>query len=171
VELDFAAGTASTDADSLTLESIEGALGTRFDDSLFGDGRHNEFFGLGGSDLIHGRAGFDYSRYDSSSRRIRANLAEGVATGEGTDELISINALVGSRNNDVLVGDRVVNWIYGGRGNDLLLGGDGADTLFGGADDDALVGEEGNDDLFGGTGEDVCDQGRGRGRERSCVSV
>ena len=68
------------------------------------------------------------------------------------DQLIDIENLVGSNNDDELTGDAGNNELSGLDGDDLLAGGGGADTLLGG---------EGNDTIRGGGGEDVTDGGAG----------
>ena len=166
--IDLAAGTATAPGMNVTLQEIEGAIGTPFADSVLGNQGSNDLWGLGGDDTIDGAGGFDYARYDSSDRRIRADLALGTAIGQGSDALASIEALVGSRKDDELRGNDKVNFIYGIKGNDLVVGFGKADTLSGGPGADSLFGGTGNDDLFGGPGVDLCDQGPGSGTASSC---
>jgi Ca2+-binding RTX toxin-like protein len=168
VVVDLAAGTATAGADTVTLEEVEAAIGSAFADSLTGDGNQNEFFGLGGNDFIDGAGGFDYSRYDTATKRILASLTDGLARGQGTDRLVGIEGLVGGPRSDELVGNNAINFLYGLAGDDLLVGFGKDDTLFGGAGADGLFGGRGNDDLVGGPGPDLCDQGPGTGRESSC---
>jgi len=61
VIVDLAAGTAIGSGHSFgdTLISIEGAIGSQFHDSLFGDGGNNSLRGLNGSDDLFGAAGDD----------------------------------------------------------------------------------------------------------------
>ena len=66
------------------------------------------------------------------------------------DIFISIENLVGTKNDDRLVGDDLAN---------TLKGRAGADLLEGGAGDDTLEGEEGDDTLEGGLGADMIDGG------------
>ena len=61
------------------------------------------------------------------------------------DMLTGIGNLIGSRHNDVLIGDWNANRLDGGAGNDTLSGGDGDDTLNGGAGRDTLTGGVGAD--------------------------
>jgi hypothetical protein len=168
VVVDLAAGTATAGADTVTLEEVEAAIGSAFADTLTGDGNQNEFFGLGGNDFIDGAGGFDFSRYDTATKRILASLTDGLARGQGTDRLVGIEGLVGGPRSDELVGNNAINFLYGLAGDDLLAGFGKDDTLFGGAGADGLLGGRGNDDLLGGPGPDVCDQGPGTGRESSC---
>ncbi|MEX2407352.1 MAG: S8 family serine peptidase [Actinomycetota bacterium] len=166
--IDLTAGTAIAPGISVTLEGVEGGLGSAFADTLIGNGEQNEFFGLGGNDLINGMNGFDLSRYDFSTKRIRADLSQGVAVGQGSDELISVEGLTGSSRDDELVGDGNANALFGLKGDDLLGGLGKDDTLVGGPGADRLIGGRGNDDLFGGPGRDSCDQGPGSGTASSC---
>lgn len=166
--IDLTLGTAVAGGINATLEEVEGGFGSSFADVLIGDGATNEFFGMGGNDAIDGLGGFDYSRYDFATKRIRANLTDGLSTGEGSDSLTGIEGIVGGPKDDELVGNNKPNYLYGLRGNDVLAGFGKPDTLFGGAGADALFGGRGNDDLFGGSGRDFCDQAQGNGTESSC---
>ncbi len=166
--VDLSAGTAVAPGINATLEGVEGAMGSGFADTLLGNGRQNEFLGLGGDDAIDGRGGFDFARYDLSPGRIRANLGTGKAAGEGTDALDRVEGLVGGTGNDVLRGNGKANTLYGDRGNDVLRGGARPDLILGGPQADSLFGNGGNDDLRGGSGPDSCDPGPGGASLRSC---
>ena len=70
-----------------------------------------------------------------------------------------IEGLIGSRYNDVLIGDDNNNMfealhgadvVKGGGGDDTIWGGDGADDIFGGNNNDVLRGGAGADDINGG---------------------
>lgn len=69
--------------------------------------------------------------------------------------------LLGTLDNDVLVGGDVDGAITGGDGNDILNGLDGSDTLFGGEGNDTLFGAHGDDLLVGGPGDDLLVLGSG----------
>lgn len=166
--IDLTAGTAIAPGMSVTLEEVEGGFGSAFADTLIGNGEQNEFFGMDGNDLINGMGGFDFARYDLATKRIRADLSQGAAIGQGTDQLVSVEGLVGSRRDDELVGDNKANVLFGLGGEDLLDGLGRDDTLLGGAAADGLFGGRGDDDLFGGPGPDLCDQGPGTGIASSC---
>jgi Ca2+-binding RTX toxin-like protein len=101
--------------------------------------------GGAGNDSLRGGAGIDTASYASSVLPVRASLTTGLAIGEGRDELIGIENLVGGHGDDTLVGDAGRNRLTGGDGNDLLQGRDGNDVLVGGAGDDTLSGGAGND--------------------------
>ncbi|QUM71321.1 calcium-binding protein [Sphingopyxis granuli] len=166
------------------LLSIEGLIGSAFDDTLRGDGQNNVLLGGAGNDVLEGRggndvlygqagddhlwggAGADYldggdgddtAHYDDAASGVRADLS-GVFSGIGDaagDRFVSIENLVGSAFDDVLSGDAGANRIYGGDGADNLYGRDGDDALYGGAGDDNLQGGAGADLLDGGDGNDT----------------
>ncbi len=69
------------------------AIGSAFADHLTGNGAGNDFLGLGGDDDLDGRGGFDFVRYDFATKRIRADLGQGVARGEGADVLTALRGL------------------------------------------------------------------------------
>jgi Ca2+-binding RTX toxin-like protein len=71
-----------------------------------------------------------------------------------TDSLSGFENIIGSGNNDALIGSDVANEIDGGDGNDIILGLDGNDTL---------NGDGGNDTVIGGLGDDVMNGGAGSG--------
>ena len=63
--------------------------------------------------------------------------------------------LRGTKGDDALDGGDGHDLLKGGKGNDLLIGGDGNDLLKGGKDDDTLEGGMGSDTLRGGKGNDL----------------
>jgi uncharacterized repeat protein (TIGR01451 family) len=91
-----------------------------------GDGI-DQVFGRAGDDDLIGGTGFDLVRYDGAASRVRVDLAEGKATGEGTDALSLIDGIVGSPNGDVLRAGPGANEIYGRGGDDEIAGGRGFD--------------------------------------------
>jgi Tol biopolymer transport system component len=121
-----------------------------------------------GNDLVVGDAGIDTVSFSKASVGIVASLATGVAKGEGTDWIFSVENLIGSANGDSLSGTRKGNVLVGGAGSDHLYGGDGADHLNGGDGRDTLKGQAGNDDLNGGPKRDMCVQGPGTGARIAC---
>ena len=70
----------------------------------------------------------------------------------------SVEGLIGSDHNDVLIGNQKSNVIFGGDGDDWLIGDAGpkgkGDLLIGGDGDDVLFGGSGGDILIGGAGGD-----------------
>jgi Ca2+-binding RTX toxin-like protein len=172
------------------LKNLEGIIGSKFDDVLIGNSLRNNIQGLAGHDILIGNAGDDTldggDGIDTVSYRldpggITVNLDQNTATDGfgGTDTLLNIENVLGSAQNDLIIGNIGVNWLFGGNGsdiiragggddyaygedgNDTLYGGDGDDFLDGGLGNDSLFGDMGNDRLFGGQGNDLLNGGAG----------
>ncbi|KZD24927.1 calcium-binding protein [Tardiphaga robiniae] len=117
IHVDLTLGTGSgSDAAGDSFSSIEIVIGSRFDDTLNGDGAANMLSGGGGKDVLDGRDGND--------------TLDG---GEGND------ALTGGAGNDILHGGAGNDQLWGNAGEDILAGGAGADVLAGGAGADRFV--------------------------------
>ena len=129
------------DAGGDTYFSIEGLLGSIFDDTLIGDAGNNELRGGSGADVLNGGGGFDFALYNNSAVGLTVSLANpGTNTGDAAgDSFISVEGLVGSDFNDRLFGDAGDNELRGGLGADVLNGGPGNDTLTGGPGPDTFV--------------------------------
>ncbi len=153
-------------------------------DNLFGGDASDTLDGGSGADLLDGgEDGFgfrsvDYADYSSAQSLIYVRI-DGAAGSYGDsvgDVFISIEGLIGSAFNDVLIGNNnqndyyylsnfyqenysppifISNRISGGGGNDLIYGLGGADVLEGGTGNDSLYGGEGGDGLDGGDGFDL----------------
>ncbi len=109
------------------------------------------------TDVLDGGAGIDTVSYESATSYVYVNLEHTGARrtgGGGTDNLISIENLVGSAFADYLRGNAGSNVLSGGNGGDELQGGAGDDVLLGGFGVDILYGDTGNDLLFGNQGND-----------------
>jgi Ca2+-binding RTX toxin-like protein len=122
-------------------------------DTLNGGTGNDTLNGGTGNDTLNGDTGSDTADYSYSTREITANLSLAQAQvtfigSQETDQLISIENIIGSSGNDSLVGNS---------GNNTLNGGNGIDTLNGGAGHDTLNGGNGNDILDGGDGSDTAD--------------
>jgi Ca2+-binding RTX toxin-like protein len=93
----------------------------------------------GGNDLYQGGNGIDTVNYSSVvTNRVTVDLATGSASGDGTDNLLSIENVIGGSRNDVITGSSVNNTLNGGGGTDRLTGGGGADRLAGGVGADVF---------------------------------
>jgi len=148
--------------------------GTAGDDVICGGGGNDTIKGLAGNDILRGEAGGgdkllggednhildggtgnnDSANYSAATVPITASLADGTATGEGSDSVIGVESVTGSSKNDSLTGSVGVNSLSGGSGADTLLGLDGADKLNGGGNNDTMRGGSGNDSLVGNGGPD-----------------
>ena len=131
-------------------------------DILLGNNGDDILDGGTGADILDGGAGNDTASYSGAGAKTGVNLSNatvwGVASG---DTLTSIENLIGTAFNDILVGDDNANRLEGGAGNDTLLGVGGNDTLLGDDGDDTLYGQNGADTLNGGAGDDILDGGTG----------
>jgi Ca2+-binding RTX toxin-like protein len=76
---------------------------------------------------LNGGDGDDIVDYEDSSSAVDVDLAAGRATGEGTDSLAGVEAVIGSFFDDTLAGDQSDNAFVGGAGDDLIDGRAGAD--------------------------------------------
>ena len=160
----------------------------------------------GADDIVDGEPDYDRSdgdtvSYEKSEEAVMVDLSlegtqnpadtddDGVAN-RGLDEnpvgsyargdtLINIENVIGSDNDDVLMGNNQVNELYGGDGDDtmtavanaevdgvvagpdVLVGGAGDDELTGSANTDVLMGGDGHDTITGNGGADRIDGGAG----------
>lgn len=119
----------NNDGSNDSVINFENVIGTRFIDTIYGNGDSNILRGGAGSDVLDGVDGSDWSDYRSSGAGVWVNLATGVTAGGDAagDRLRNIERLMGSAQADVLTGDG---------GQNVLRGGNGADTLDGGANFD-----------------------------------
>jgi Ca2+-binding RTX toxin-like protein len=164
IQADLQAG--SSDGQGIdTLSSIENLVGGIRDDILAGDANANvlaggpgvdqltgregddTIIGNDGDDIMDGGGGTDLASYALALVPITADLEAGFATGEGSDNLLAIEGVVGGESTDFLRGDDASNPINGGPGNDVIEGRAG---------DDQLDGGKGTDYVDGGTGNDGC---------------
>ena len=99
-----------------TYASIEGLVGSNFNDTLIGDADNNFLRGGPGADNLNGGGGFDFADYIEAETGLTANLANPATnTEEATgDTYISIEGLRGSDFNDTLIGDAGINEVRGG---------------------------------------------------------
>lgn len=156
------------------------ADGTRIVDAGEGD----DFVVIDGSETsVDGGAGADVLSLGSAPVGLKIDLSApandetAVTYFEGTQELTYVGAdangdplavdssqparsisnfeyVLGSGNNDTIIGGDETNAFDGNSGDDSLDGGGGADTLNGSGGDDTLRGGEGADVMIGGTGDD-----------------
>ncbi|HEU4704175.1 MAG TPA: hypothetical protein VFS45_00475, partial [Sphingomicrobium sp.] len=174
VTVNLGTGTASGGGGNDTLVGIENVIGSSFADQLTGDSANNRLDGAAGADSlaggggddrltggagadrIDGGTGTDTADYGGSTAAVSINLASakfsgGDATG---DTLISIENVIGSDFDDILVGSQGSNLLDGGAGRDTLNGGGGADQLWGGAGSDLFLFKS-SSDITSTAGSDV----------------
>ncbi|MFC2952879.1 calcium-binding protein [Marinicaulis aureus] len=142
------------DAEGDILTSIENIFGSKYNDTLIGDGGDNEIGGgLGndeirgddGADTLKGAAGFDLIFGDNGDDYIDG--------GSENDDLR------GSAGNDTVLGGYGRDVIRGNSGDDDIRGGAGGDTLAGGLDNDEIRGASGDDAMKGEAGDDYLSGG------------
>jgi Ca2+-binding RTX toxin-like protein len=161
--------------------------GTSGDDTICGGGGADTIRGMGGNDTLRGEGGGDTliggegddaldggsdgslgntADFSDSLSSVSASLVSNTATGVGSDTMLEIDNLTGSKFNDTLTGSDANNQISGGagddaldglRGADKLFGAGGNDTLHGGPGGDTAVGDAGADSLFGENADDSLD--------------
>jgi serralysin len=158
-----------------TYSSIEGLIGTDFNDSLLGNGGVNYLVGGDGWDVLNGRGGADVMTGGGGNDtynidNIGDTVIEDAGTAGGSDTVqsaaislnlalyanvekarllgsaaLDVSADVNGTTNSTLFGNSGANHLTGGGGNDILKGGEGADVLTGGTGKDSLFGEAGAD--------------------------
>jgi Ca2+-binding RTX toxin-like protein len=153
-------------------------MGNDLDNVISGNGGNDKLNGGGGNDRLYGGDGddtlvggtattgqsqlwggngTDTADYSAQTAVLDIDLAAGAGyvTRGGvlvlTDQLNSIENVIGGSGNDTLVGDAAANRLNGGAGTDALYGLDGNDTLVGGT---SLTGQN---QLWGGNGFDTVD--------------
>ena len=126
-----------------TLISIEGVVGTEFDDVLTGTDEDNFFAMLGGNDTITGGLGTDWISLEGATSGVTIGfdtLTAGLlaADGLGINTFTSIEGIEGTDFADTFTGDENLQLYRGGAGDDNFVasaggdsydGGDGMDTI------------------------------------------
>jgi Ca2+-binding RTX toxin-like protein len=122
-------------------DSIDGGAGN---DTLLGNTGNDTLIGGAGNDTLDGGADNDTADYSNVATAVTVNLTTGVATGDGTDTLISIENVNGGAGADLITGSAVDNILKGGAGNDTMDGAAGIDTaVYTGAISDYTITEAG----------------------------
>ncbi|MES2907340.1 MAG: hypothetical protein V4691_10045, partial [Pseudomonadota bacterium] len=134
------------------LTGIENVIGTADDDDITGDASDNMLVGGDGNDILDGADGndllvagngndtliggngTDIADFSQTSSAINASLNAGTYTTGNLEAgtLSSIERMIGTAYNDILIGDGGANHLNGGDGDDFLVGGAGPDALIGG---------------------------------------
>lgn len=132
--------------------------GSADDDHQVAKAGDDTIAGTKGNDIMDGGDGNDTADYSGTTDAVRVDLgitgAQDVGVA-GHDTLISIENVVGTKQNDTLIGDSNDNDLDGQGGDDHLYGRAGDDYLNGRAGDDVLEGGSGNDVLNGDGGNDT----------------
>jgi Ca2+-binding RTX toxin-like protein len=146
-------------------DSLMGGAGN---DGFNGGADHDVFRGGAGNDVMAGGKDYDTVIYLSAPHKMKVDLATGKASGEGSDRVALIEAVVGSQHDDVLKGTSRFDQLDGNAGSDTISGLSGPDLLSGGAGPDRLLGGAGEDMLVGGGGRNALNGG---GQMDTCYSA
>lgn len=160
-----------------TLDGMDGAIGTNFNDTLIGsdgDGEDpdgsvytNYLDGGAGDDSIDGRSGSDILFGGTGNDTVIGGIWDGDSgviletDGRSRPGGTIDDRIYGGAGNDILYGDDTAGTSTQG-GNDSIDAGDGNDTVVAGAGNDTVYGGAGNDNLFAGAGADSIFGGVGR---------
>lgn len=131
----FAAGDIAYNMENLTGSNFDDVLGGGFGaNTIRALGGNDTIYGGDGADIIDGGEGSDTVNYTRSLEAVRIDLNNtGQIGGDAMgDNLISIENVVGTYGNDLIIGNIFDNKLYGSYGDDMLVGGLGADMLDGG---------------------------------------
>ncbi len=109
------------------------------DDLIMGNAGNDRMMADAGNDHIIGGSGFDTIDFSGIDNGIKVDLHAHRSEGAGKDRIDGIEAVVGTKFDDVISGDKNSNVLNGGDGNDVLRGGAGADVLTGGAGKDTFA--------------------------------
>ena len=107
---------------------IENAIGTFFNDTIYGEKGDNTLQGWSGNDLIFGGLGDDLIFGQDGNDELQGGLGDdNLQGGDGAD------LMAGQDGNDRLFGQNGNDQLQGGAGLDIFKGGSGNDTLYGGS--------------------------------------
>jgi Ca2+-binding RTX toxin-like protein len=143
VTVDLGIGSAQSTGDGMDtfirIENVRGSdtagdilTGDFFDNTLFGQGGDDILAGGEGNDTLNGGSGIDTADYSLSVDGVVVNLSNGAVNDDGSgglDTLISIENIIGSEFDDLLVGSGAANVLTGGIGRDIMTGNNGADIF------------------------------------------
>jgi Ca2+-binding RTX toxin-like protein len=174
-------GGAGTD----TLVSVEGLMGSNFNDSLIGDGGTNVMYGMDGDDVLSGLGGGDLFSGGNGNDMLNGGDGNDSLIGDAGNDIlnggagldtasygdatagVTVNLSIGTAQNtggagiDTLV-LRTIEELGGSMYSDVLTGDGGDNVLIGLAGDDQLNGGDGNDLLLDAVGDDILNGGAGQ---------
>ncbi len=133
------------------------------DDLLFGGSGNDTLDGGAGADGLFGGDGHDEASYRDAASAVSIDFTTGLHAGAAAGDTIAgdIEALTGSRHDDLLRLDAQARFLSGHAGDDTLIGDVGDDRFYGGRGDDSLASGGGDDVLVGGRGNDTLSAGDG----------
>ncbi len=105
------------------------------------------------------------------SECVGKTFAKVIVGTEQNDVLVGMSGadlIFGLEGNDEIRGKSRADCLLGGEGNDIIYGNRGADTILGDEGDDTLLGGLGNDKLDGGDDFDTCKGGAGTNTKKNC---
>ena len=118
-----------TQAELLTVDAGAGddvIISSASSVSVKGGAGDDRFVSGVAGDIFDGGAGFDTVDYAGYASGVTVSLVD--KTGAGGDQLMNVEAVIGSAFADVLTGDASANTLRGGGGNDVIDGSGGTDT-------------------------------------------
>ncbi|MDQ6435580.1 calcium-binding protein [Mesorhizobium sp. LHD-90] len=171
----------SSDAKGDTYNSIEGLIGSKNNDVLYGNSGANVLIGGEGRDVLYGGAGNDRLEAGDGTSELYGEAGnDELRGGAGHDFMVGgagADKLIGAGGDDDAVYDGATTAIIASLADPTINTGDAAgdtyfgivglvgsthdDELFGDNNDNYLFGSEGNDILHGGTGKDRLEGVRG----------
>lgn len=134
-------------------------LGGRGNDTLIGGDELDDPYDMDWDIVV-----YKFENQEGGTQGIKLDLAAGIAidTFGNTDILSGIEEVWGSIFDDTMLGSAEQETLLGYKGKDVIKGKGGDDHLDGGKGADIIKGGKGGDNLFGGYGKDLIEGGKGR---------
>jgi Ca2+-binding RTX toxin-like protein len=177
----YSEGRRSLLQDNDTLISIENAIGSDFNDVIYGSNSVNDLRGRQGDDYIFGFEGDDILNGEEGADLLFGGQGQDMLTGglgfdrisgnEGIDTVnyrystvgFDISLTLGTANGGAADTDNLIDIenVWGSNFNDSIEGTNARNVITGYGGNDYIVGLGGDDDLYGGNGDDVLVGGLG----------